>query len=88
MIGKFSGNKVKTSTIKSLNPEWNECIKIGTQVPNKSKYLSLEVRNRNLFSEDDLIGILKIPFIDICSDEEPQTRWGHLYGPPMAGKDI
>ena len=41
VVAKFSGNKVKTGIQTSLNPEWNEALKIGTGVPNKTKYLML-----------------------------------------------
>lgn len=41
VIAKFSGNKVKTDIVTGLNPEWNKALKIGTGVPNKSKYLYL-----------------------------------------------
>ena len=41
VIAKFSGNKVKTNTVTGLNPEWNKALKIGTGVPNKSKYMYL-----------------------------------------------
>jgi hypothetical protein len=47
----------------------------------------IEVWNYNILSGDDLIGVLKVPFIDICEDENPTPRWGHLYGPPMCAKD-
>lgn len=30
---------------------------------------------------------MKIPFIDIF-EENTKPRWGHLYGPPIAGKDV
>jgi Ca2+-dependent lipid-binding protein len=66
-VAKFSGCKVKTNNVKNnLNPEWNKALKLGTGVPNKSKYLILEVWNNNWPSKDDLIGTIKIPFIDIC----------------------
>jgi len=66
VIAKFSGNKIQTSVKPSLNPEWNEILKIGTGVPTKSKYVTLEVRNRNRLLGDDLIGVIKIPFSDLC----------------------
>ena len=65
VIANFSGNKVKSSIIRSSNPVWNEQILIGTGIPTKSKYIYLEVRNRNRLSGDDIIGIIKIPFIDL-----------------------
>ncbi len=40
-VAKFSGNKVNTQIVSSLNPEWNESLKIGTGVPNKTKYIML-----------------------------------------------
>jgi hypothetical protein len=74
--------------VKSLNPEWNECIKIGTQIPTKSKYITLEVRNKNLLMADDLIGVIKVPFVDVFENDDSKPVWGHLYGPPIAGKDV
>lgn len=66
VIAKFSGNKVETSPDKNgVNPEWNETIKIGTGVPTKSRYVTLEVRNKNYLSKDDIIGVIKIPLIDL-----------------------
>ena len=62
-------------------------MKIGTGVPNKTKYLILEVWNHNYIGSDDLIGAISIPFIDICEDKFPNAQWGHLYGPPMCAKD-
>jgi len=41
VVAKFSGNKISSSVVASLNPEWNEALKIGTGVPNKTKYLML-----------------------------------------------
>lgn len=87
VVAKFSGNKVRSSIISSLNPEWNEALKIGTGVPNKTKYIILEVWNRNRLSGDDLVGALKIPFIDVMEDGYLNPRWGHLYGPPMCAVD-
>lgn len=89
VVAKFSGNKVQTSVVSSLNPEWNELLQIGTGVPNKSKYLYLELWNYNRIIGDDLVGVLKLPFTAICEGELVGTpQWGHLYGPPLAGKDI
>ena len=86
VIAKFSGNKVETSCVTSgVNPEWNEMIKIGTGVPTKSRHVLLEVRNKNNFGADGIIGIIKIPIISL--QEESQPRWGHLYGPPTSGVD-
>jgi Ca2+-dependent lipid-binding protein len=90
VVAKFSGNKIQTSMISSLNPEWNEILKIGTGIPNKTKYIILEVWNYNRIVGNDLIGVIKIPFTDICDEDNlnPKVTWGHLYGPPLAGKDI
>lgn len=85
VIAKFSGNKADTSVKSSCNPQWNELLTLGAAVPTKSKYILLEVRNRNLLGHDDIIGIIKIPFVDLKEESEP--RWGHLYGPPTCGKD-
>ena len=42
VIAKFSGSKVQTPYVrKTLNPEWNYALKIGTGVPTKTKYLIL-----------------------------------------------
>lgn len=41
VVAKFSGNKIKTNKVTGLNPEWNKALKIGTGVPNKSKYMYL-----------------------------------------------
>ena len=60
-------------------------LSIGTGVPTKSKYILLEVRNRNRVGHDDIIGVIKIPFVDLKEQSEPV--WGHLYGPPISGKD-
>lgn len=76
---------MNTSVKTSCNPQWDELIRLGTAVPTKSKYITLEVRNKNYLQGDDIIGVLKIPFIDL--KEESQPRWGHLYGPPVSGKD-
>lgn len=84
-IAKFSGNKMNSSVKTSCNPQWDELIRLGTSVPTKSKYVTIEIRNRNLVVGDDLIGVLKIPFIDLKEDSKPV--WGHLYGPPVSGKD-
>ena len=56
-----------TSVRTSCNPQWDELIRIGTAVPTKSKYIILEVRNRNYMFGDDIIGVIKIPFIDLKS---------------------
>lgn len=88
VVAKFSGCKVKTNHVKSLNPEWNKALKLGTGVPNKSKYLILEVWNNNWPAKDDLIGTIKIPFIDICENKYNTPRWAHIYGPPMCAKDV
>lgn len=88
VVAKFSGNKVKTDTVTSLNPEWNKALLIGTGVPNKTKYLILEVWNHNYFpKKHDLIGTIKIPFIDICENKYNSPRWCHIYGPPMCAVD-
>lgn len=86
-MAKFCGNKVRSSIVASLNPEWNEALKIGTGIPNKTKYLILEVWNRNRLSGDDLIGVIKIPFVDINEEKFVTAQWRHLYGPPMCAKD-
>ena len=89
VVAKFSGCKVKTNHVKNnLNPEWNKALKLGTGVPNKSKYLILEIWNNNWPSKDDLIGTIKIPFIDICENKYNTARWAHIYGPPMCAKDV
>jgi hypothetical protein len=62
-------------------------LKIGTGVPNKTKYVILEVWNRNRLTGHDLIGAIKIPFIDIYEDKYIAPQWGHLYGPPMCAVD-
>jgi hypothetical protein len=62
VIAKFSGNKIDTSVKTSCNPQWDQQLRIGTGVPTKSKYVYLEVRNRNFMFGDDIIGIIKIPF--------------------------
>jgi len=49
--------------------------------------LILEVWNYNYLSSNDLIGVIQIPFIDICEDKYINPQWGHLYGPPMCAKD-
>ena len=86
VIAKFSGNKVETSCVTSgVNPEWNEMIRIGTGVPTKSRHVLQEVRNKNNFGADDIIGIIKIPLISL--QEESQPRWGHIYGPPTSAVD-
>lgn len=89
VVAKFSGNKVMTNTVKgTLNPEWNKALKIGLGVPNKSKYLYLEVWNHNYFpKKHELIGVIKIPFIDIYENKFNTPRWGHMYGPPLCAKD-
>ena len=58
-------------------------------MPNKTKYLTLEVWNRNRLSANELIGCLKIPFVDICEPGNIYStpRWGHIYGPPMCAVD-
>ena len=73
--------------MSSLNPEWNEALKIGAGVPNKTKYILLEVWNRNRLGKNDLIGVIKVPFIDVQEDRYLQPWWGHLYGPPMSAID-
>lgn len=89
VVAKFSGNKVKSRFVKgSANPEWNEALKIGTGVPNKSKYLTLEVWNHNYTKKNELIGTIKIPFIDIVENKYSTPRWAHIYGPPMCAKDV
>lgn len=65
VIAKFSGNKIDTSVKTSCNPQWDQQLRIGTGVPTKSKYVYLEVRNRNFMFGDDIIGIIKIPFVDL-----------------------
>lgn len=85
VIAKFSGNKIDTTVKTSCNPQWDQVLRIGTAIPTKSKYVILEVRNKNYVLGDDLIGVIKIPFVDLT--EQSQPRWGHLYGPPVSGKD-
>jgi hypothetical protein len=55
-----------TSVKTSCNPQWDELIQIGTGVPTKSKYVTLEVRNKNYITGDDIIGVINIPFIDLA----------------------
>ena len=43
--------------------------------------------NYNLFSKDDLLGVIKVPFIDVVEEKYLEPRWGHLYGPPMCAVD-
>jgi hypothetical protein len=89
VVAKFSGCKVKTNTVSgTLNPEWNKALKLGTGVPNKSKYLILEIWNHNYYpKKHDIIGTVKIPFIDICEEKYKTARWAHIYGPPMCAVD-
>ena len=34
-----------------------------------------------------MIGVIKIPFIDICENKYNTPRWAHIYGPPMCAVD-
>lgn len=86
MVAKFSGGKIRTSKIRSSNPEWNELLKIGTKVPTRSKFLCLEVWASQAVS-DDLIGVVRVPFSDIVDGKYKEPRWANLYGPPISGKD-
>ena len=60
-------------------------LKIGTGVPTKSRFVLLEVRNKNNFGSDDIIGVIRIPIISLQEESEP--RWGHIYGPPRSAVD-
>jgi hypothetical protein len=87
VVAKFSGNKVATRVRKSKNPEWNENLQIATQIPNKSKYVFLELWNYNKVEKDDLIGVVVVDFADMYNRGSIGPKFGHIYGPPRKGRD-
>ncbi|KAL4431869.1 hypothetical protein ABPG74_012681 [Tetrahymena malaccensis] len=88
VIAKFGGFMAQTHVVKSRNPEWNECIKLQCMLPCQSKQITIQVYDKDIGSDDDLVGQLKINLADIMYKKH-LPKWGNLYGSPVTaqGKD-
>ena len=78
---RYAGNYKDTKDISSLNPEWNQNIKIACVLPNQSKAVNFELWDKDLFSKDDLVGTFKVDFKSF-QDKMLEPKWANLYGPP------
>jgi Ca2+-dependent lipid-binding protein len=62
---RYSGISLKSSVVTSRNPIFNEQLNLASMLPNRSKFINVEVYDEDKISNDDLVGTFKIPFHDI-----------------------
>ncbi|EGR29640.1 hypothetical protein IMG5_151880 [Ichthyophthirius multifiliis] len=82
IVAKFGSIIKKTKVVQSRNPEWNQCIQLACMLPCQTKQITISVYDRDIGSEDDLVGQFKIDFNKI-QGKKPIPQWQNLYGAPV-----
>ena len=85
-VAKFGHVQGRTREITAdkvnLSVEWNEEILLPAIQPCISDYVEIFVWDRDLTSEDDLVGSLRFKWKDVKLESESQAKWSNIYGAP------
>jgi C2 domain len=78
---------LKSSTIASIRPTWNQKIMLPMFVPSFIKSLLMQVWDYDLGQADDPVGSVFFPIESIIRGEYREPLWVHLYGAPLKVED-